>query len=92
MSLWPGGALTRDEVERRLRAGADWRVEWCSGGGLPAESGSGPDLPEGLLARVPTRARRRKLERGLSDHRTWVFVVDLGPDDGHLLAFREGPM
>lgn len=92
MNSWPEGPLTRDEVERRLRAGADWRIEWCGGGGLPAESGSGRDLPDGVLARVPTRARRRKMQRGATDQRTWMFVVDLGRDGGHLLDFHEGPM
>lgn len=88
MNSWPEGALTRDEVERRLIAGADWRIEWCSGARLRPESGSGPDLPQGVLDRVPTRARRRKMERGSSDSRTWMFVVE----DGQRLDFHEGPM
>jgi hypothetical protein len=92
MDSWPAGALTRDEVEDRLAAGAKWRIEWCAGGASPAVEGAGERLPGGVLEQVPTRAKRRKMQRGLQDNRTWMFVVEGGSEEDRLLEFHEGPM
>lgn len=65
-----------------------WTIEWCSGSRLASMEGGGGALPDGVLERVPTRAKRRKFERGISHHRTWVFAFLT--EEGHI-HFHEGP-
>jgi hypothetical protein len=88
MNNWPHGALTREEVSERLDASTRWHVEWCEGSGKAPTKGLGLALPEGVLHGVPTRAKRRKFERGTQEHRTWFFAF-VGEDGS--LAFHEGP-
>jgi len=91
MGYWPDGALTRDEVELLLGQDCDWRVDWCAGSKQPPTNGSGPSLPSGVLERVPSRARRRKIDRGLNLDKTWVFVFETAHEGRRLLKFQEGP-
>lgn len=91
MNLWPDGARSREEVVDLLQNPVRWRVEWCSGSKEAPESGQGKVLPDGVLARIPSRAKRRKFQRGLNDHRTWVFAT-IGNENGELiLDLHEGP-
>lgn len=90
MNLWPDGAVTRDVVEGELAA-SRWRVEWCEGSGVAPVSGEGATLPAGVLERVPTRAKRRKLERGLGGGTTWMFPHVREHEGVTVIEFREGP-
>ncbi|MDR6971073.1 hypothetical protein [Leifsonia shinshuensis] len=88
MNNWPDGALTREDVSEFLDETTRWHVEWCAGSGRAATEGRGVSLPDGVLNGVPTRAKRRKFERGAHDHRTWFFAF-VGQDGS--LTFHEGP-
>lgn len=87
MNNWPKGALTREEVCDLLDATTGWHIEWCEGSRVGPTEGHGVSLPGGVLHGVPTRAKRRKFERGTQEHRTWFFAFVA--EDGSLL-FREG--
>ena len=91
MNRWPDGALSREEVLDLLQNPIRWRVEWCAGSEEAAESGRGTELPDGVLARIPTGAKRRKFQRGLDDHKTWVFATVADADGELLLDLHEGP-
>lgn len=88
MNNWPDGALTREEVSELLDATTRWSIEWCAGSRVTVTEGRGVALPDGVLHGVPTRAKRRKFERGTQEHRTWFFAFVT--EDGRI-AFHEGP-
>lgn len=88
MNNWPEGALTREDVPELLDDAVLWRVEWCSGSRTAPTEGRGVSLPDGVMEGVPTRAKRRKFERGLHEHRTW-FSAFVTKD--RRVIFREGP-
>ncbi|MDQ1083764.1 MULTISPECIES: hypothetical protein [Microbacterium] len=88
MNTWPEGALTREEVAKLLDDVLPWRVEWCAGSRTAPTEGRGSPLPDGVLEGIPTRAKRRKFERGKQEHRTWFFAF-LTAD--RRVIFREGP-
>lgn len=71
---WPVNGLTREEVASLLASPIDWRIEWCAGSDDAPAEGRGTELPEGVLERIPTRAKRRKIERGLERGTTWMFA------------------
>lgn len=91
MNLWPDGALSREEVVDILQSPIRWRVEWCEGSRVPSESGRGTVLPDGVLARIPSGAKRRKFQRGVDDHKTWVFATVANEDGESILDLHEGP-
>jgi hypothetical protein len=91
MNLWPKGALSREEVTDLLQHSVRWQVEWCAGSRMTPESGRGKVLPEGVLSRIPSGAKRRKFQRGMHDEKTWVFAFLIDDDSGTLLALHEGP-
>lgn len=90
VNRWPAGALTREEVSALLQEPTHWRVEWCEGARREPSEGYGVILPDGVLEGVPSRAKRRKLERGIHDRRTWFSAVVAGEGAGRLLVLREG--
>jgi hypothetical protein len=92
MSFWPEGAVTRDVVDDALSSSCDWHVEYCAGAQVPSASGYGRQLPDGVLERVPSRAKRRKIERGLERDKTWVFAFLLEENGKRRLHLHEGPM
>lgn len=73
MNNWPDGALTREEMSELLNETPRWHVEWCVGSRRAPTEGLGAPLPAGVLSGVPTRAKRRKFERGTQEHRTWFY-------------------
>lgn len=92
MNRWPDGALTRDEVSEAIDSGFRWRVEWCAGSRSPDASGVGAPLPDAVLERVPNGPKKRKLQRGLGDGKTWVFAFLEEDDHGRYLQLHEGPV
>lgn len=91
MGFWPDGAVTRDVVETALESPLRWRIEWCDGARREPTEGTGPTLPDGVLAAIPTRAKQRKIDRGLERDRTWIFAY-LSDQGGHtMLDLHEGP-
>ncbi|WP_025158715.1 hypothetical protein [Leifsonia aquatica] len=90
MNVWPDGALTREAVSDLLHEPVRWRVEWCDGARRSPSERYGSDLPEAALQGVPTRAKRRKVERGSHDHRTWFFAFVSDADGDRILTLREG--
>ena len=88
MNNWPDSALTREGVSDLLDETTRWGIEWCAGSRVAPTEGRGVSLPDGVLQGVPTRAKRRKFERGTQEHRTCFFAF-VGEDGS--LAFHEGP-
>jgi hypothetical protein len=89
MSLWPEGALTRDDVEDLLQPDTRWTLTYCFGAHVPSVSGRGRSLPPGVLAAVPSRIQKRRIERGKSDKTYFYAQVD---EDhlGRFLRLTEG--
>jgi hypothetical protein len=44
-----------------------------------------------VLEAVPTRAKQRKIDRGLELHKTWMFAYLIEQDGQTFLKLREGP-
>lgn len=91
MSFWPEGAVTRDVVDGALLAPVHWRVQYCAGTVPAQRSGYGTQLPDGILPRVPSRAKRRKIERGLERDTTWVFAYVTERGGERYIDLHEGP-
>lgn len=91
MGFWPDGAVTREAVEAALLQPIRWRVEWCDGARRDASEGFGRTLPGGVLEAVPTRAKKRKIDRGQELDKTWVFAYLRERDGERVFDLQEGP-
>lgn len=83
--------MTRDVVEDILAESTHWHIDWCEGARVPFSEGVGTMLPDGVLERIPTRAKQRKITRGGGTATTWVFAFVVDRDGRRALRLQEGP-
>ena len=88
---WPDGAVTRDVVEDILIEPTHWHIDWCEGSREQSSEGFGQTLPDGVLDRIPTRAKQRKFGRGGGASKTWVFAFVTEREGRPSLRLVEGP-
>jgi hypothetical protein len=89
---WPDGAVTRDVVEDILVAPTHWHIDWCEGARVPSSEGFGTTLPDGVVERIPTLAKQRKMARGGGTSTTWMFAFIEDRDGRQVLRLQEGPV
>lgn len=90
MNYLPKGERSCEEVDEALLTPTHWRLEYGEGFSVEPVEGFGTQLPDGVLSRVPSRAKRRKIERGLEQDKTSIFASLVRRDGQTRLDLFEG--